>query len=111
MSNNDHCTIGLDLLFRIPKRVAYKRLMWDFKNANFEEFRQKLNAADFSFCHNINDVNMASDKCSSSFLQIAKAYIPWKMVTVWPSDKSWYNGYLRQLLRRKKHYHSQAKRN
>jgi exonuclease III len=42
VSTNDHCTIGISLSFKTYKKLAFKRLMWNFKVANFDKFREAL---------------------------------------------------------------------
>ena len=109
VSTNDHATIGLDLLFRAKKKKAYQRVMWNFKDANFDSFRARLKLADFSFCDQVTDIDDACYKWSDTFMKIAKETIPWKNVTVRPNDKPWYNGALRKLCRRKDRKHKRAK--
>ena len=110
VSNNDHCTIGLELKFSIHKKKSYKRLMWDFNGANFNNFRAGLMATDFSFCDSIINVEEACTMWTKLFLDVAKERIPNKIVTIRPNDKSWFNGYLRRLLRTKNRSHHKAKK-
>lgn len=109
VSNSDHCTIGIQLQFRIKRNFTFKRFMWDFKNADFNLFRTKLLQTDFSFCNNIIDINDTCKKWSSLVLEVAKSVIPGKEVTVRSKDKSWYNNNLRKLLRIKDRSHKIAK--
>lgn len=64
---NDHLTIGLDLLFRIDKAKAYSRVMWDFKNSNFDSFRTELASVDFSAFFESDDVNEACKKLNTAY--------------------------------------------
>ena len=110
VSSNDHCTIEMKLLFRVRKIRAYKRLMWDFKNADFDVFRENLKNTDFSFCNNITNIDETCEKWTQTFLKIAKNSILCKMVTVRPNDKPWFNSFLRRLLRKKNRAHHFAKK-
>ena len=38
ISSNDHCNISATLSFKKKKQLAYKRVMWDYKNADFDLF-------------------------------------------------------------------------
>ena len=109
VSYNDHCTIGMDLLFRIDKSKAYKRHMWDFKNSNFDNFRAGLSTINFDRIFESDNVDDVCRQLSSSILKVAKETILNKMVTVRPNDKPWFNGLLRRLLRIKNRSHKKAK--
>ena len=109
VSTNDHCTIGIELHFKIKKCKAYQRLMWDFKNANFDIFRDQLTTIDFNAIIDLGDVNDACDQFSSEVLRVAKQCIPCRTVTMRPNDKAWFTGELRKLLRQKNRAHHLAK--
>ena len=99
---SDHCTVGVELNFRINFDQAYTRHMWFYKKANFEGFRNMLLHTDWSYCFDTHDVNTACDRWTSKFLDIAKTYIPNKDVLVRPRDTPWYSNKLR-LFKRKVH--------
>ena len=109
ISSNDHCNIGIDILFRTKKVKAYKRTMWDFKNCDFTDFVEGLQTADFNQCYATNNTEEVFTSWNNLFLSIAKNTIPNKEVTVRPNDKPWFNGYLRRLLRKKNRIHNTAK--
>ena len=110
VSTNDHCTIGIELLFKMENAKPYQRLMWDFKNADFDKFRTLLSDDDLSLLIEANDVDEACGKITEKLLTIAKACIPNKVVIVRPSDKPWFSNELRTLLRKKDRAHKKAKR-
>jgi hypothetical protein len=101
VSSNDHCTIIVRCKFRTRAQKVYTRIMWNYKEADFNAFRTALSLADWSDCYHENDINKSVEIWTNKFLQIAKTIIPNKIVRVRVSDKSWYNGYLRRLNRRK----------
>jgi len=101
ISLNDHCNISASLSFSKPKAHPYKRIMWDYKNGNFELFREKLSAFDWDSCLKPEyDIDKMTDLWSNAFLKIAKSSIPTKVVTMRPNDKPWYSNILR--LKRKR---------
>ena len=83
--------------------------MWNYKAANFDGFRNALNAADWDQCFAMQDVNSICESWSSKLLEYVKQYVPNKLVVVRPNDKPWYNGYLRRLNRKKQRVFKQAK--
>ena len=109
VSTNDHCSIGIDLLFKMDKPKCYQRLMWDFKHANFDEFRELLSSVDFTLYTELTDINDACCQFTDKLITIAKGCIPNKMVTVRPNDKPWFSNELRRLLRKKNRAHNEAK--
>jgi hypothetical protein len=109
VSTNDHCTIGIKLLFRIRKRKAYSRVMWDFKKANWDNFRQALTNAELDNHLLSEDVNICCENLTEAILEVAKSTIPNKVVVIRPNDKPWYTDILRRLCRVKDRLHNKAK--
>ena len=99
---SDHCAIGVELNFKMSIERAYTRHMWFYKKANFTGFRNKLQCTDWSYCFDTDDVNVANDRWTSVFLDIAKSFIPNKNVLVRPRDSPWYTNQLR-IFKRKVH--------
>jgi hypothetical protein len=104
---NDHCTISGEIAFLISKRLPHKRKMWNFKDADFDGFRSKLDETTWENCFITDDINEICETWTDTFLNIAKSFVQSKLVTVRPKDKSWYNNYLRRLARAKDRSHHQ----
>jgi hypothetical protein len=79
--------------------------MWDFKNANFDLFREELSKADWDSCLESDDINVVCERWSDLFMNISEQVIRKKRVKVRPQDKNWYNNYLRRLKRFKDREH------
>ena len=94
---NDHRTISGMLKLKIPKPHAYKREMWDFKHGNFDQFRASLDENNWDTCLETDDIDVACERWSDTFLTIARESVNTKDVTVRPGDKPWFNNYLRHL--------------
>ena len=110
VSTNNHCTVVANLLFRTKKSKVYKRKMWNFKNANFDVYRQALNVVNWEECFvDQSDINIVANLWTSKLLSAAESSIPNKNVTVRPNDKPWYRNYLRTLCRKKNRIHKKAK--
>ena len=97
ISSNDHCTVGVSLNFKVKKEVAYKRIVWTYKDADFTKFRRALLDTNFDECFVPEGVDQACSKWTSKFLTTAKACIPNKIVTIRPNDSPWYTNELRKL--------------
>ncbi len=91
VSTNDHCTVGLNLQFKIEKTTAYKRLIWNYGQADFVGFRQALANFDWETCFTFENINDICNAWTSSFISIAREFIPNKVVTVRPWDMPWYS--------------------
>jgi hypothetical protein len=110
VSSNDHCNIGATIKFSKQKQTCYKRLMWDFKNANFNVFRDELSMLDLeSFIMPEQDINVATELWTDTFLDIAKRTIPNKVVTVRTNDKPWYTNALRNKRKQMMKAYNRAK--
>ena len=109
VSTNDHCTIGLYLLFRIRKKKAYSRLIWDFNHTNWDNFREALENAELEKCTESNDINISCEQLTNRIMEIAKHIIPNKTITIRPNDKPWYTEDLRRQRRIKDRLYQKAK--
>jgi hypothetical protein len=101
---NDHCTIAGLIDLPTSKPRSYKRTMWQYKEANFDNFRTKLNDVDWEDCL-VEDPSEACDIWTKKFKDVVNTNIPHKEVTVRPEDSRWYNGYLRRLCSKQKRDH------
>ncbi len=103
VSCNDHCTVCLYLNFKIEREKSYQRVMWNFNEADFNKFRHALSVYNFDKGFNENDVDASCENWTKSFLDIAKATISNRVVTVRPNDSPWFDSKLRSLKRRMIH--------
>ena len=84
--------------------------MWDFKNADFNVYRQVLNDTDWDECFiDENDIDNIVKLWTAKLLAAAESSIKNKDVCIRPNDKPWYNSYLRRLCRKKNNFHNNAK--
>ena len=111
ISTCDHCVISILCNLRLSKQKSYKRVMWNFTENNFEQFRDALEIIDWQEITSGEDIDLIVDKWTLKFLETAKTTVVNKEVTVRPDDKGWYNGYLRRLNRKKKKCFENLKHN
>ena len=109
ISNCDHCVVAANLLFRRKKDPVFKRHIWDYGNADFEEFKTYLREVDWTSCFVSNDIDECCNAWSKLFMEAAVHCIPNKHVEIRPSDLPWYNSRLRSLKRRVKRKYDKAK--
>ena len=83
--------------------------MWNFKEANFEAYRQKISEYNWDRCFDSNDIDVTCDEITQSILEIAKSTVPNKLVTVRPHDKSWYRNTHRKMKRKMIRLYHRAK--
>jgi hypothetical protein len=108
---NDHCTVGVDLTFKIASDPAYTRHVWIYEQGDYDGFRHALNNANWDECFVNNDVNEACAKWTDKFLNIAKTYIPNRTVLIRPRDSPWFTSELRQMKRKLIRLYRKAKAN
>ena len=96
---NDHCSIYGTLDMKTIDRQTFFREMWDFKNANFNNFREELSNTNWDTCFASDNIDEICDKWSELFLKISEKHVKRKKVRIRPTDKNWYNNYLRNLRR------------
>ena len=110
ISTNDHCTVAVELSFKLPKEKPYYRLVWQYNNGDLEGFKNSLSHSNWEDCFQHNDVDHACSTWSEMFLNIARTHIPNKMVLIRPRDSPWYSNNLRVLKRQVDRLYKKAKR-
>ena len=107
---NDHRTISITLKFKVSKQRPIERLIWQYKQADFEALNVALQNANWEPCFEQPNVDFACSKWNEIFLNLARQYIPNKVVQIRIDDKPWYNTDLRKLSAQKNKVHRNAKR-
>jgi hypothetical protein len=109
VSYNDHCTISAHINTVIKPVPPYRRIMWIYKDVNFDCFRDELSKKFDDFDPTKFSIDEATEIWSTKFMETAKKAIPCKNVLIRTNDQPWFNGNLRKLLRKKNRYHRHAK--
>ena len=109
LSTNDHSTITLTLSFKKQKSKAYYRLIWLYNNADFEGMNKYIENYDWETCFEDDNIDISCQNWTASFLNIARQFIPNKVVQIRPNDAAWFNSELRKLKRQKDRAHFKAK--
>ena len=96
--------------FKVSKLRPIERLIWQYKQADFEALNVALQNANWEPCFEQPNVDFACSKWNEIFLNLARQYIPNKVVQIRIDDKPWYNTDLRKLSAQKNKVHRNAKR-
>lgn len=104
ITSSDHCLIGISCSFKITKKKAYVRRMWDFSKADFDLYRQNLNKVNWENIFMDQNINVICDRFTENVFLAAQNAIPNKLVTVRPADKPWYNDISENYIDRKIDY-------
>ena len=110
LSTNDHCTVSINLDFKIVKDEPYTRLLWNYKEGDYIGFKNALSEVNWDECFESSCVNKACSMWCESFLNVARMYIPNKMVLIRPKDSPWYTNELRKFKRKVNRLFKKAKR-
>ncbi len=109
-STSDHCTIAIDLNFKTNPAPCFERHIWDYKNGNYDLFRQELSLTNWETCFVDNSVDESVCRWSDNFLEIASKHIPNRTVTIRPNDKPYYTSTLRRLKRKVNRLYHKARK-
>jgi hypothetical protein len=109
LATNDHCTISAIISFKSFKEENYFRNIWNYNNADFGNFNEAIRNYDWDTCFESNDINECLANWTTSFLNLARTYIPNKMILVRSKDSPWFSKELRNLKKEKDRIHRQAK--
>ena len=78
VSTNDHCTITVNLNFKIKKDAAYNRTVWNYSQVNLEGLRNAFSNMNYEHIFNSNDLDDVCVNWTACILDIAKKFIPTK---------------------------------
>ena len=91
------------------KHKVSKRVIWDFKNANFEQLRDNLKNEIWNFIDDM-DINESTDTFTEKLMNNARLSIPNKECTIKFDDPPWMHNEIRKQIRKRKRLHKIAKR-
>ena len=110
VSNNDHCTVSIKLNFKHQKQYPYHRLVWLYKDGDYEGYRTSLSSANWEECFESDDMDNACKMWTEKVLNTARTFIPNRLVLIRPRDKPWYTNELRSMKRKVHRIYNKAKR-
>ena len=102
ISTSDHSVVFCT--FSISHRVdrPFKRRIWDFKNANFEDLTKAALDAPFDTGFEVfDDINDMASYWTDLFTGLCKDFIPSRDTLIRPKDKPWVTCKIKQLLRQR----------
>ena len=106
----DHCPIYFRLYPQTSSiHTAYKRTVWNYKNANFLMFRTSLMNVAWNTIFTTGDINEITNNFMNLLTYNAKLFIPCYETTIRPRDKPWFNSEIRRLMRTRNILHSSLK--
>lgn len=98
----DHCASYISLGFDYNIRRAYKRNIWDYKNADFDKLTHLIAESNWSSCIcEGNYISQAAVNLTNHFLSCVRECVPEKTITIRPNDKPWFDSILRKTITNK----------
>ncbi|XP_053398508.1 uncharacterized protein LOC128556837 [Mercenaria mercenaria] len=108
---SDHyaCLAYVDI--PISLSTTYKREVWLYKHADFDEFNRLIEAFDWHtyLLFQDSNIDIACQKFTEKFLSFARLCIPTKFVTIRPNDKPWMTSELRKEIHLRNKLHKKAR--
>ena len=102
ISNSDHSVIFCSLSLTHFKDKSFKRPIWDFNKANFQDLNIALSSAPWDTAHEVYDsLDDIVSYWSDLFLSTAKDFIPYREVTIRPQDKPWITTEIKKRIRKR----------
>lgn len=81
---------------------SFKRIVWDYKNGDYESMNQRIRDTNWdNIINEADDVHTACSKFTSEFLKIAEDCIPKREITIRCNDKIWFDSQLRREIRKR----------
>ena len=92
LATSDHCQITSNISLCIRKQACIIRLVWFFSRTDWNGLNEAIIDYDWNICFTTDDINQISSRFTESLLNLARQFIPNKVVTIRPHDKPWYSG-------------------
>ena len=102
ISTSDHSVVFCSFLMTHFKDRPFKRSVWDYKRANFDDLNNTLNNAPWDTGLAVFDsINDSVSYWSDLFLDTCKQFIPFREVTIRPKDKPWITCEIKRLIKKR----------
>lgn len=105
---SDHCTVTAEISFKTYRAKAFKKTIWKFEEANTTAMEQYLNATDWSFINNSDNMNQITNSFEEILIKSAEEHIPKVTYTVRPNDKPWMTSSIRKQMRKRDRLYHKA---
>ena len=100
VSTNDHSTIGAEINFKMPVEKNYYRTIWQYSKGDYDGFKNALHNAQWDLCFESREPDKILDSFNTIFINIARTFIPNRVVLVRSCDKPWFTSELRSIRRK-----------
>lgn len=104
-----HCPILAVFTFPKTHNTSFKRLIWKYKDGDYDSLNNKIANTDWNSFKNSNIDTYASN-ITNHIMKLSKECIPNKVINVRNSDPPWMHNELRKLMRKRKRAYDNAKR-
>ena len=104
---SDHSATYLTVPHNYSVSCAYSRRIWLYKIADFAQLDDLLRLFNWE-CLRQGSVNDYCELCTNKFMEFVNSAIPYKDVTIRPSDKPWYDTEIRKYSRKRAYLKSKA---
>ena len=94
---SDHHGIYFSTDFMNTKQTSYSRKIWQYENADFEQYRQKLSECNWEIQSESFDEQITN--LTNNIMKSADKNIPNKTVTIRPRDLPWFHNDIRKHIR------------
>ncbi|MEW8544911.1 MAG: reverse transcriptase family protein [Candidatus Thiodiazotropha sp.] len=106
-----HCPTILLLKFLRPIYKTFKRRIWNYKLANFDQYREILSDLNLDEkLHTNTDINVNVQQITDALTVAAEQSIPNKIVTIRPAQHPWITCHIKKLIRKRKRNFRKFKR-
>lgn len=106
-----HCPTIVLLKFVRPSLRTYKRKIWYYARADFDQYREILGTHDLEMQIRNKDIDTGVEILKEAIFDAAHKSIPNKIITVRPNDHPWITCHIKNIIRKRKRAYRKFKRN
>ena len=97
----DHIPLSFEIAVQYPKIKPFKRMVWNFNQANWNKLIVDLQNFDWNSILNLENLDEVTQLWTEKFLELAKGSVPCLEVLIRPKDKPYMNKAIKLLIRKR----------
>ena len=109
LATTDHCQISCNISIDLPPKTTLSRHIWLYSEADWEGLNAAIINHDWQAHLDRQNVNEITFLITQSFINLARQFIPNKIVTIRKGDQPWYTNLLRSKRRQRDRLFRHAK--
>ena len=108
-SCSDHCPVFVNLNIELPKRITYKRRIYDYNRSDWQTIENELDRINWNEVLGPHNTDNNAETITSIILNLINIHIPNKTIKTTNRDKPWVTKEIKREIRKRNNLYQKAK--